>query len=272
MTITNLSQIVSTDTFGVWIQRTNEVIESLEDVVTIGAAQNNVGNVTIEGDIITDQRVVTDTIAPLTSLTNLVEIDGQLRTEANLYINNDGPASLIFENNGTDTWTLTTSADHNTIRLAKGTTEFIVDQATNSITANNLTIDPAILPQVFEVDTITADVTGTVSSLSNQTTTALAEGNNLYFTTARARSSVSGGTGITYNSTTGVISLSQALGTTSAVTFGSVTAGDFKTGAWEIDTDASGHLCFYNNGNLRFRLLTNGYLEVEGDVTAFAVI
>jgi hypothetical protein len=37
------------------------------------------------------------------------------------------------------------------------------------------------------------------------TTTNVAEGTNEYFTTARARSSVSAGTGITYNSTTGVI-------------------------------------------------------------------
>jgi hypothetical protein len=37
------------------------------------------------------------------------------------------------------------------------------------------------------------------------TTTNVAEGTNEYFTTAKARSSVSAGTGITYNSTTGVI-------------------------------------------------------------------
>lgn len=38
-----------------------------------------------------------------------------------------------------------------------------------------------------------------------QSTTGLAEGSNLYFTTARARSSISNGSGIGYNPTTGVI-------------------------------------------------------------------
>jgi hypothetical protein len=71
----------------------------------------------------------------------------------------------------------------------------------------------------FSAGTISAAILGTVSSLSNHTTTDLAEGTNLYFTTARARNSLSGGTGISYNSTTGVISLDG----TSEVT--SITAG-----------------------------------------------
>lgn len=67
---------------------------------------------------------------------------------------------------------------------------------------------------------------------------------NLYFTTARARASLSGGTGIDYNSTTGVIAANIDLATSSAVTGvlpaakggtgnGSYTAGDmlYATGA-----------------------------------------
>jgi hypothetical protein len=53
---------------------------------------------------------------------------------------------------------------------------------------------------------LTGNVTGTVSSLSNHTTTDLAEGTNLYYTNARSRAALSAGTGISYNSTTGVIS------------------------------------------------------------------
>lgn len=45
------------------------------------------------------------------------------------------------------------------------------------------------------------------------TTTNIAEGTNEYFTTARARASVSAGTGISYNSTTGVISSTVVPGT-----------------------------------------------------------
>jgi hypothetical protein len=59
------------------------------------------------------------------------------------------------------------------------------------------------------------DNTDAVTSVNGQTgtvvltTTNIAEGTNQYFTTARARSSVSAGTGISYNSTTGVITNSS---------------------------------------------------------------
>jgi hypothetical protein len=55
---------------------------------------------------------------------------------------------------------------------------------------------------------VTGDVTGTVSSLSNHDTDDLSEGStNLYFTDSRARAALSNGTGITYNSSTGEISV-----------------------------------------------------------------
>lgn len=54
----------------------------------------------------------------------------------------------------------------------------------------------------------TADFNSTFDTrLATKSTTNLAEGNNLYFTTARARNSVSAGSGVLYNSTTGVISV-----------------------------------------------------------------
>lgn len=91
------------------------------------------------------------------------------------------------------------------------------------------------VPAVF-----TGNVNGTVSSLTNHTTNTLAEGtnntigesspgakdggNNLYFTTARARASLVGGTGVTYTSSSGTIAIGQAVATTSDVTFKTVKA------------------------------------------------
>jgi hypothetical protein len=94
--------------------------------------------------------------------------------------------------------------------------------------------------------TLTGNVNGTVSSLTNHTTNSLTEGsNNLYFTTARARASVSAGTGVSYNSGTGVISIGQAVGTSSNVRFGNATPG----------TPA---------------IAATGAITATGDVTAFA--
>lgn len=80
-------------------------------------------------------------------------------------------------------------------------------------------------PTNNNLPTFKGNVQGTVSSLLNHNTDALAEGStNLYFTTARARASLSAGTGVTYNNGTGVISIGQAVGTGSNVTFNNINA------------------------------------------------
>jgi hypothetical protein len=78
------------------------------------------------------------------------------------------------------------------------------------------------------------DATGVVATVNGQKgyvtldSDDISEGtNNQYFTTTRARNSVSGGTGVTYTSSTGVIAIGQDVSTTSNVTFNDVTvAGD----------------------------------------------
>lgn len=52
---------------------------------------------------------------------------------------------------------------------------------------------------------VTVDAKGRVTLGATASTSSITEGANLYYTDARARSAVSAGTGITYNSTTGVI-------------------------------------------------------------------
>jgi hypothetical protein len=53
-------------------------------------------------------------------------------------------------------------------------------------------------------------------------TSELSESGNLYYTDVRARTALSAGTGVSYDSGTGVISIGQAVGTTSDVTFNTV--------------------------------------------------
>ena len=101
---------------------------------------------------------------------------------------------------------------------------YIVDllggQATSTNTANSVVKRDG--SGNFAAGTITADltgnvtgnVTGTVSSIANHDTDDLAEGTtNLYFTNTRARQAISGGTGISYNSSTGEIAVDNTIST-----------------------------------------------------------
>jgi hypothetical protein len=64
----------------------------------------------------------------------------------------------------------------------------------------------------FAAGTITADITGQVSDISNHSTSDLTEGTNLYYTDARARLAIAAGTGIDYNSSTGYIDANLGTG------------------------------------------------------------
>ena len=79
-----------------------------------------------------------------------------------------------------------------------------------------------------------ADLTGKPTAVSSFTNDAN------YITTSGARSALSGSTGVTYNSSTGAISIGQAVATTDSTTFNSVTAtGNFVKGTIRNSTQAS---------------------------------
>jgi hypothetical protein len=61
------------------------------------------------------------------------------------------------------------------------------------------------------------------NAFAEKTTTHLSEGNNQYFTTARARDVFSAGTGITYDSSTGIIAIGQEVSPTSNPSFTNLT-------------------------------------------------
>ena len=88
----------------------------------------------------------------------------------------------------------------------------------------------------------TGNVLGTVSSLTNHTTNSLTEGsNNLYFTTARARNSITAGTGVSYSPTDGRIAIGQNVNINADVNFASVeTTGNITAGGTVAATSFTG--------------------------------
>ena len=143
----------------------------------------------------------------------------------------------------------------------------------------------------FEGD-LTGDVTGTVSSIANHSTTDLSEGSNLYFTAARARGNISvtdaggdgslaydsgtgvitytgpsaaevqahitGGTGVTI--TSGSVAIGQAVGTTDNVSFGTVTA--------DLTGDVTGDVT--GNSDTATALSSAVTVALSGDATGSA--
>lgn len=96
----------------------------------------------------------------------------------------------------------------------------------------------------------------------------VAEGANLYFTTARARQSVSAGLGVHYNNTTGVISIGQSVETTSSVTFNTVTV----TGNTQSTSTTTGAVTVVGGVGIGGNLNVGGNINIGGTISHNGII
>jgi len=128
---------------------------------------------------------VANTVLSLSGLTtaNLVE------SNVNLYFTNTRVVSALI-------------AGQNVIIEANGRISANVDTANVTILLTNV-----------------ADIALRVVNIENQTTSNLREGTNLYYTNTRVRSTLSGGTGVSFDVDTGAISIGQNVSATANVTF-----------------------------------------------------
>jgi cytoskeletal protein CcmA (bactofilin family) len=136
-----------------------------------------------------------------------------------------GNGALITNINGANVFGLSTT------QVSEGTNLYFTNTRVRSnvsaTTASGITYDSGT--GVFSLASIpnssltnsAITINGTAVSLGGTrtlTTSDIAEGTNLYFTAARARGNISAAENITYNSTTGVIGLANALGNVNSVT------------------------------------------------------
>jgi len=266
-----LDPIVTTGTFGTWISRTNEIITELQTTAQLGgSATNAAGNLYINGDITSTANLNVDVINKLDGSLSAITFDagltadGDITTTGVLVLGNNGTGatSIQLREGTTNSWSIETTTSHDEIDIKKGSTYLRIDAANGEITGSGLSIASAILP----------DSGG------------ITEGNNKYFTDARAvdavANAIKSGSDLKYDAGTGefdvevsdvpvyrgtanevdvspdpnntddfIISLAQGLSTTDDVQFGDVTANDIILEESKFGTNGVAYIKGANSGS-----------------------
>jgi len=238
----NLDQIINSNTFGVWKNRTNEIITALGDVATLGgqSGDNKNADLWINGDVTITGNTIVDVIKPYNTVPGAnkvlidseAEINGEATIKGELGVTNggSGEATLQFYNNTVESWRIATVNDHAELNISSPDGLTVLRITDTELTSDSLKIASDLFPNVLEVTlkgsvqnengTIILDpgsntegdealLTGQVSSIGNHTTDVLTEGTtNRYFSNELARGAISGGNGINVAASTGVISAS----------------------------------------------------------------
>jgi len=130
-------------------------------------------------------------------------------SNGNIILDPNGTGKVLIDNLAITGNTISSTDTNGNITIDPDGTGSIVLSSDVSVTGT-LTLSSALSANV--TGNLTGDVTGTVSSLSNHDTDDLTEGSgNLYFTTTRARESLSATGSISYDNTSGVISFTDAV-------------------------------------------------------------
>ena len=176
---------------------------------SVGDGQNTINGIIADGSTfgvgISDDLSVTglSTFSDIARFSSTIRLDGQLRDGDN----NFGSSGQVLSSDGTDTRWI------NAGDLAAGAASLVSVTNTTSGTGFLTFVDSTGGNEAIRTNSGigynvgTQVISGRISSIDNHNTGQLSEGSNLYFTQARARASLSGGTGLSYNSSTGQFSV-----------------------------------------------------------------
>ena len=220
----------------------NLTIDSAGGTVTVDDNLIVTGDLTVSG---TTTTINTETVAIADNIIVLNSNEAAAPTQnAGIEVERGTSANVtLLWNETSDKWTIGTStfvagtveanltgnvtgqvsdiSNHDTDALSEGTTNlyYTDSRARGAISAAG---DLSYNSTTGEFSVTTYKSTDFDTDFGNKSTTDLSEGTNLYFTTARIDSHLSGGTGVDY--ATGIISIGQSVDTTDNVTFNTVSA------------------------------------------------
>ncbi|MDB4786283.1 hypothetical protein OAG36_00965 [bacterium] len=157
-----LINIESTNTFEQWRTLTNSQTNVIKKAVTMGAnSGDNIGDVTLKGSLTIAPGVFTDPVHnslghlnvnkiyaqtdvdPYIELGNNVEVVGDWIKLTS--VNADEAVEIQFQNNGTDSWGISTNSNHTQLTIGDGSHGITFNSVDNSITSSDLTIHNAML-------------------------------------------------------------------------------------------------------------------------------
>ena len=192
---------------------TDSNIRALISVTGGGSYSNTTGIITIQATDLSPYAKTTDlTTANVTELTNLYyTID-----RANTAINNRVTKAFV-DALGVDATTLD-GIDSLPFAKDEDLTTANVSELTNLYFTN-----ARVYSNVTAIGYATNTNVALKANILDLTTANVTEVTNLYFTNARSRATLSGGTGVNYNPSTGVVSIGQNVDDRSSVTFANVT-------------------------------------------------
>jgi len=230
MAKTGINQVTTAQTFQTWLDRTNEIVNIIgSDAMTASSlGDTTTGNATLVGDftantVIAEDLFRADNISPRDGSTEIsvsapINITSSLQ---NVHTHTSTAGPRIVLSSGSVVWTTGFSniTDNSFIlNTGAGNNKLELTTTGNLTTAGSITAGTGGF-----IGNVTGDVSGqagTVAALTGRDTDDLSEGTtNLYFTNNRARLALSGGEGVTYDSTTGSISIGQPVAASSIVNF-----------------------------------------------------
>ena len=161
-----LTPLVISNTFENWFELTNDIVDVLEDVVTIGDDETNTGNIVIDGDISSTGVVYTDTI----DVNGIVTANISLLKPISITHNTDTAITLLREStsetgrigidwvfNAEPKWETYVNEDHQKYVITKLdgpafalSLEPTVDGLAGLMVGQNLKLDGSLFPSVLE--------------------------------------------------------------------------------------------------------------------------
>tara|TARA_B110000238_G_scaffold200317_1_gene250009 strand:- start:1031 stop:2290 length:1260 start_codon:yes stop_codon:yes gene_type:complete len=158
---TTLAAITNANTFGIWKDRTNQIITALGGVVTIGNSETNAGNIVIGGDITSSGTIFANTLDATSSGSNLITMNANFKLNGELALNTAGATLVKYHLSDVLTWSLGTNASHSQFKLLKGSKSLTIDSVAGTINGVGLAISDDLLPA-----SISSDITGNAATAS----------------------------------------------------------------------------------------------------------